>query len=49
MEVHKKNMIEKFGTDAFVSFDIEEILKEYEPKNIGIPLGKFEIAKSLNE
>lgn len=48
-EIHKKYMIDKFGEDAFVSFDFEEILKVYEPQNIEISYGTFEIAKDLNE
>lgn len=48
-EIHKKYMLDKFGEDTFVSFDFEEILKVYEPKNVEIPYGTFEIAKDLNE
>ncbi|WP_416149476.1 hypothetical protein ACM26V_00305 [Salipaludibacillus sp. HK11] len=48
-EAHKKFMIEKFGKDAIVSFDFEEILKVYEPVNIEISLEKFEASKEMNE
>ena len=46
---HKQYMIDKFGKDAIVSFDMEEILKVYVPVNIEIPYEKFKLAKSLNE
>ncbi|WP_108669531.1 hypothetical protein [Peribacillus acanthi] len=48
-EIHKKYMIDKFGEDATVTFDFEEILKVYEPVNIEISYEKFEVAKDLNE
>ena len=48
-EIHKKYMIDKFGEDAIVTFDFDEILKVYEPENIEIPYEKFEVAKDLNE
>lgn len=48
-EIYKKHMIDKFGEDAIISFDFEEILKVYDPVNIEIPYEKFEIAKDINE
>lgn len=42
---HKKYMIEKYGKDAIVSFDVEEWLKYYEPIHLEITEEQFEIAK----
>lgn len=44
---HKKIMIDKFGPDAMVSFDMEEILKIYEPVHLEITKDQYEHALSL--
>jgi len=46
---HKKYMVEKFGEDAIVSFDVEEWLKHYEPIHLEITEEQFEIAKDNAE
>jgi hypothetical protein len=46
---HKKNMHDKFGPDAMVSFDMEEILEHYEPLYLEITQEQYEIALSLVE
>lgn len=44
---HKKYMIKKFGPDAMVSFDMEEILKIYEPVYLEITNEQYEHVLSL--
>lgn len=44
---HKKHMIDKFGPDVMVSFDMEEILKIYEPVHLEITKEQYEHALSL--
>lgn len=46
---HKKYMIEKYGKDAIVSYDVEEWLKYYEPIYLEITKEQFEIAKGNAE
>ncbi|TKI65592.1 hypothetical protein FC756_16210 [Lysinibacillus mangiferihumi] len=45
---HKKYMIERFGEDASISFDVDKWLETYEPINIDIPADKFNKACILN-
>lgn len=44
---HKRHMKEKFGEDAFISLDFEEVLIFYVPVNIEIPFEKFKVARDL--
>lgn len=43
-EAYKKNMVEMHGENAFISFDVTEWLKTYEPENIDMPVDKFNLA-----
>lgn len=44
---HKKYMLDRFGPDAMVSFDMEEILKIYEPVHLEITQEQYKHALSL--
>jgi len=44
---HKERMIEEFGDAAFVSFDVEGWLKEYDPVNLEITEAQWIFAKSI--
>ena len=46
---HKKNMIDKYGDNAFISLDFEGVCEAYEPVNIEITQEQYEHAKSLWE
>lgn len=46
---YKKAMIERYGDNAFISLDFEEVLKAYEPVKIEITQEQYEYAKSLWE
>lgn len=44
-EAHKKYLLDKFGENAFSSFDVEEWLKHYDPVHLEITQEQFEMAK----
>jgi hypothetical protein len=44
---HKKFMIEKFGDDALISYDVEKWLEYYEPIHLEITEEQFEHARDL--
>ena len=46
--VHKKYMIERYGEDASVSFDVDKWLEDYDPINIDMPVDKFNLACEAN-
>jgi hypothetical protein len=46
---HKKYMIDKFGDNAMVSFDVEEWLKYYEPIHLEITEEQLDKAKKNAE
>jgi hypothetical protein len=46
-EAYKKMMVEKFGEDAIISFDVEKWLQLYEPVNLEITKEQFEHAIDL--
>jgi hypothetical protein len=46
---HKKHMIEKFGDNAMISFDVEEWLKHYDPVHLEITRKQFNHAKEIAE
>lgn len=44
---YKRVMQERFGPDAFIGLDFDQVVKDYEPVNIEISLDQFEYAKHL--
>jgi len=47
-ETHKRGMFKKYGNQAFISFDVTEWLKTYEPVNIDMSVDKFNLACEAN-
>lgn len=45
---YKKYMIERYGEDAIVNFDVERWLVDYDPINIDMPVEKFNLACEEN-
>lgn len=46
---HKKRMVERFGDNAFISLDFDDVLEAYEPINIEITQEQYEYAKEFME
>lgn len=44
---YKKFMLEKFGNDAIISFDVEKWLEYYEPVHLEITREQYEQAREL--
>ena len=45
--IRRRAIQERFGPDAFIGLDFDQVVKDYEPVNIEISIEKFEYAKNL--
>ncbi|WP_163538279.1 hypothetical protein [Gracilibacillus sp. YIM 98692] len=44
-KAHKNFMLDQYGTDAVINFDVEQWLEQYEPVNLEITKEQWELAK----